>query len=166
MTSSSEVYHRHAGLPSASQPSAGARKEPSARKMTSRHLFQFHRVSLSHPNDAPIASRPDDLRPLRPSPSTMHSLGRGEEGGCELAQRLGSRSYVEPGTRLSSTRPSGHVAWTTHPEFLGLAALLGAASASRSGASTLIHVRALGAWCFEVSGREVEPRLLAHVSVK
>ena len=48
MRSSSSVYHLQFGLPWRSQLSAGARKEPSARKMTSLQLFQFQRVSFSH----------------------------------------------------------------------------------------------------------------------
>jgi hypothetical protein len=70
---SSSVYHRHCGLPCRSQFSAGARKEPSARKITSRHWFHSQRVSLSQPNSEPIACLRASLR-VFPSPSTMHSL--------------------------------------------------------------------------------------------
>ena len=38
---------RQRGLPSCSQPSAGARKDPSRRSTTSRHPFQCHLVSFS-----------------------------------------------------------------------------------------------------------------------
>eukprot|EP00908_Phaeocystis_cordata_P024283 Transcript_6751.p4 GENE.Transcript_6751~~Transcript_6751.p4 ORF type:complete len:84 (+),score=4.63 Transcript_6751:439-690(+) len=73
---SSSALHRHFGLPSRSQPSAGARNEPSARKITSRQLFQCHRVSFSHLNSLliPPAAPPPPPRFEPPSPSTIHSL--------------------------------------------------------------------------------------------
>ena len=73
---SSFVDHLHFGLSPRSQFSAGARKAPSALKITSRQLFQFHRVFFSHENSSLISSRLArvDRFALLPSPSTIHSL--------------------------------------------------------------------------------------------
>lgn len=71
MMRSSLVDHVHCGLPCRSQFSAGAKKEPSSKKTTSRQLFQFQRVPLSHAISSTRVSR----LPFRlVSPSTMHSL--------------------------------------------------------------------------------------------
>ena len=74
-TRSSSVDHLQLGLPARSQFSAGAKKEPSARKITSRQLFHSQRVSFSHASSSlmPPVFLGAALRLSLPSPSTMHS---------------------------------------------------------------------------------------------
>ncbi len=74
---SSAALHRHFGLPSRSQFSAGARKVPSPLKITSLQLFQSQRVFLSQAiSSSVIPTDAADARLAFPSPSTMHSLQR------------------------------------------------------------------------------------------
>ena len=132
-TRSSSVDQRHFGLPSRSQFSAGARNEPSARKMTSRQLFHSQRVSFIQPNSLLIPPLRDAAGAPRfdlPSPSTMHSLRGTIESEatwngmatCSAAPRAGAlpraaRNFHRTGARAhrSTVVPSGQVEVTEHP---------------------------------------------------
>ena len=111
---SSVAVHRHLGF-ACSQFSAGARKEPSALKITSRQEFHIQRVFLSHAISSSVTPLGADfalLAPL-PSPSTMHSLSNENHADDGPKQRR-ARASSAP-RYLSISVPSGQEAFAVQP---------------------------------------------------